>query len=119
MPVLVSANFIPCGGHIYDTEGNIKGEQKPCDLNFLLEMVDKIITWIIMISIPVAAGVFAWAGILYMTTGIAGKKEEAKKILIKVFWGLVFILASWLIVTTITNTLLSDDFRESVPIEGV
>ncbi len=89
-----------------------------CGYQDLLQMVNDIIKWIIIISVPVAAGVFAWAGILYMTTGIADKKSDAKVMLWKVFWGFVFILSAWIIVNTITNTLLKRDFKGAVPVEG-
>lgn len=60
-----------------------------------------------MISFPVAAGVLAWAGFIMMTSGDnAGKRSEAKKMILKVFIGFAFILSAWIIVGTITNTLL-------------
>jgi len=107
VPVLTFAQggFIPC--------------DKNCGYNDLLKLVNNVINWIIMISVPVAAGVFAWAGIKYMTTGISDQKTEAKKMLTKVFIGFVFILAAWIIVTTITNALLSENAKKAVPIEGV
>ena len=72
-----------------------------------------------MISVPVAAGVFAWAGFKYMTSAVVDQKAAAKAMLQKVFIGFVVILAAWLIVTTITNTLLSPEFKQAVPVEGV
>lgn len=110
VPVLVSAqDFIPCGGP----------GQHDCGYYDLLQLVNNIINWIIKISVPVAAGVFAWAGIKYMTTGIADQKSAAKEMLHKVFIGFVFILAAWIIVTTVTNTLLKDEFKKAVPVQGV
>lgn len=95
------------------------GPQNNCGYRELLILVNNIINWIIIISVPVAAGVFAWAGILYMTTGVMDTKAKAKEMLWKVFWGFVVILSAWIIVTTITNTFLSKDFKEAVPIQGV
>jgi len=89
-----------------------------CGYQDLLKLVNNIIKWIIMISVPVAAGVFAWAGFTYMTTGIVDRKAEAKSMINKVFIGFVFILSAWIIVNTITNTLLKDSFRDAVPVEG-
>src|SRR3989344_3094286 len=86
-----------------------------CGYYNLLELVNNIINWVILIAVPIAAGVFAWAGILYMTTGIADKKSEAKAMLWKVFWGLTAILAAWIIVSTLVNALLQDP--GSVPID--
>ena len=93
IPVLTFAQggFIPC--------------DKDCGYKDLLTLIDKIIDWIIVVSTPVAAGVFAWAGIQYMITGIADKKAAAKETLVKVFWGFVFILSAWLIVNTILKAL--------------
>lgn len=79
-----------------------------CGFYDLLRLVNNIINWIIMISFPIAAGVLAWAGFKYMTTGISDQKSEAKKMIQKVFLGFVFILSAWIIVGTITNTLLRD-----------
>ena len=76
-----------------------------CGYKDLLTLVNNIIKWIIMVSVPVAAGVFAWAGFKYMTTGVSDQKAAAKAMLVKVFLGFVFILAAWLIVSTILKAL--------------
>lgn len=89
-----------------------------CGYQDLLILVNNIINWIIWISMPVAAGVFAWAGILYMTSGVVDQKAHAKGIMVNVFIGFVVILSAWLIVNTITNTLLRDEFKKAVPVEG-
>jgi len=111
IPFLVSAQggFIPCDGGLSDE----------CGYDDLLILVNNVIDWIIKISVPIAAGVFAWAGIKYMTTGIADQKSAAKEMIKKVFIGFVFILSAWIIVTTVTNTLLKDEFKEAVPVQGV
>ena len=112
VPVFVNAEpIIPCGGLAEDG----KTPQPPCDFNMLMKLVNKIINWIIWISAPVAAGVFAWAGIKYMTTGIADQKSEAKDMLQKVFIGFVVILSAWIIVGTSIKALLKDP--KSVPID--
>lgn len=109
IPVLIQAEESPI---IPDCSPN-------CGYVHLIQLVNNIINWIITISVPVAAGVFAWAGIKYMTTGVYDQKAEAKKMLQKVFWGFIFILSAWIIVTTITNTLLRPEFKENAPVEGV
>ena len=119
IPVFVAAQggLTPdCG--ITQADGSVNSE---CGYEDLLRLVNRIIDWIIMISVPVAAGVFAWAGIKYMTTGVSDQKSEAKEMLRKVFFGFVFILAAWIIVTTILNALLSETsgVRDNVPVEGV
>jgi hypothetical protein len=88
-----------------------------CDFNDLLKLVNNIIEWIVFISTPVAAGVFAWAGFTYMTTGVVDERTKAKNMIQKVFLGFVFILAAWLLVSTILNALLADEFKNAVPVE--
>ena len=82
------------------------GPSGECGYYDLLKLVNNIIGWIIMISIPVSAGVLAYAGFLYLTTAVADKRSEAKRMIQNVFIGLACILAAWIIVSTITNTLL-------------
>jgi hypothetical protein len=104
-PILASAqNFVPC--------------DKNCGYNDLLIMINRIIKWIMLTSVPVAAGLFAWAGILYMITGVQDQKTKAKNIFKNVLIGFVCILSAWIIVTTITNALLNTEFEGVVPIEG-
>lgn len=90
-----------------------------CGFSDLMQLINNLINWIIMISIPIAAGVFAWAGIKYMITGVANTKNEAKDMMVKVLIGFAAILAAWIIVTTITNALLSDDFKKEPLLQGV
>lgn len=119
VPVLVGAQDQKEKPIIPTDCGNLVGGKldRECDYNDLLKLVNNVINWIIMISMPVAAGVFAWAGFKYMTTGIVDQKAAARKMLQSVFIGFVFILSAWIIVTTITKALLNQDFADAVPIE--
>lgn len=120
IPVFVNADpIIPCGGCAQwdnpDKPTTCIKKQDECGYNDLLKLVNNIINWIIVVSIPVAAGVFAWAGFTYMTTGISDQKSYAKSMIWKVFIGLVFILAAWIIVGTIIKALLNPDI--TVPVQ--
>lgn len=85
-----------------------------CGYGDLLKLVNNIINWIIMVSVPIAAGVFAWAGFKFMTTGVVDERTAAKNMIQKVLIGFVFILAAWIIVGTIIKALLKDP--STVPI---
>jgi hypothetical protein len=52
-----------------------------------------------------------------MTTGVVDERTKAKNMIQKVFLGFVFILAAWLLVSTILNALLADEFKNAVPVE--
>lgn len=117
LPLLV---FGQDGGLVGNDCGTIvDGKLKECGYNDMLALVNRIISWLIMVSIPLSAGVFAWAGFLYMTTGISQKKEEAKQMMKKVLIGFVVILSAWIIVGTIMNTLLNPSSNVNIPIQGV
>jgi hypothetical protein len=91
VPFFVHAQIIPC--------------TNDCGYQDLLQLVTNIINWIIMVSIPVCAGVFAWAGFQYMTSSVVDKKAAAKEMIRKVFIGFVFVLSAYLIVDTILKAL--------------
>jgi len=120
IPVLILfVLLIPVFVNAADSDPIIPDCSPNCGYQDLLKLVNNIINWIIMISVPVAAGVFAWAGFVLMTSrDNAGKRSEAKEMIQKVFIGFVIILSAWIIVNTITNTLLKDSFRDAVPVEG-
>jgi hypothetical protein len=99
VPVLATAEIIPSNC------GDVANGQPECGYNDLLKLINNVIDWIMMVAVPVAAGIFAWVGFKYMTTGVSDQKSEAKKMLWKVFIGLVFILGAWLIVDTILKAL--------------
>lgn len=104
-----AAGLIPCGG---------TGE-KECDFDGLTELAKNIIDWIVKISVPISAAVFAVAGFKYMTSAVVDQKAEAKNMMKKVLIGLAFILGAWIIIGTIVKALLNPEFNSSVPIQGV
>jgi len=68
-----------------------------------------MINYLLVLAVPLAAVSFAWAGFLYITAaGDSGKVEEAKGIFKKVAIGFIIALAGYLIVKTITFSLLKD-----------
>ena len=85
-----------------------------CDFNALMTLINRVINFILYVSIPLAAISFSYAGYLYLSAaGNTSKIEEAHKIFGKVLIGFVFILSAWLIVYAITNSLLDSDFKNS------
>lgn len=90
------------------------GVDVPCDFNALMTLFNRVINFIFYISIPLAAISFSYAGYLYLSAaGNTGQIEKAHKIFTTVLIGFIFIISAWLIVYTITHTLLSDEFLNS------
>ena len=83
---------------------------RECNFYDLLALINNLINWAIFISIPITAGLIAWAGINYMISGIVDKKSEAKKMMWNTLKGFAFILSAWIIVSTVIKALLSDNY---------
>lgn len=78
-----------------------------CGFNELLEMVNKVVKFIIFdLAIPIAAIMFAYAGIILLISGgDSSQKTKAKQIFLGVAIGLVVAVGAWLIIETILKTL--------------
>lgn len=85
-----------------------------CDFNHLMQLLNNIIKYIILISAPVAASVIAYAGFIIMTSGVSDKISQAKEMIKKVVIGFVFILGAWIIVDTILIALLGGNFKDII-----
>lgn len=78
-----------------------------CTLDELFGLGNRIINFLIIISIPLATILFAYAGFLLLTAGEnAGQRSHAKEIFWKVMWGFIFVLSAWVIVRTVTSLFL-------------
>jgi hypothetical protein len=84
----VTKQLVPCNG-------------PDCTFNSLVQLANNIIDFIVYISVPVSAIMFAYAGWLYITSSTSGNIEKAHKIFVSVGLGLLFILGAWLIVKAI------------------
>jgi len=92
-------------------------DSNPCDFNAFVDLINRIINWIISIAGVIFTISLIWGGYLYMTSGEnPGNKDKAKGILWNTLKGFVIILVSWLIVYTILNTLVptGSDYRGSI-----
>jgi hypothetical protein len=101
LPVLTfAAGLVPCDGTAQD----------PCNFEALIKGINTIINWLVMISIPLATIVIAWAGIIYISAaGDVGKVGEAKKMLWTTLIGFFFVLGAWVLVKAILSALLKDN----------
>ncbi|MSR87563.1 MAG: hypothetical protein EXS69_00075 [Candidatus Zambryskibacteria bacterium] len=82
-----------------------------CDFAKLIELAKVLINDMVVLSTLLAAMVFAYAGFLLLTSGgNEGDKTKAKDMFFKVLKGYLWILAAWLVVYTITSTLLDEGY---------
>ncbi len=82
-----------------------------CQACRLADLAQNIINFLIGLSIPLAAAMFAYAGVIYFTSGVIDKIEKAKKIFTSVLIGFALVAGGWLIVQTILSTILSDSYK--------
>lgn len=89
------------------TCGATDGSQNDCGFVELLNTANNIITFLLKyIATPLAAVIFAYAGLtLLFSGGNPGKMVQAKKIMLNMLIGYVIALAAWIIVKTILSTL--------------
>ncbi|MEK7621931.1 MAG: pilin [Patescibacteria group bacterium] len=75
--------------------------------DFLLLITNVFDYLVLVLAIPLAVGVIAFGGFKMMTAGTnSGEREQAKKIIWMAVWGLIIVLASYLIVKAVFHFLV-------------
>lgn len=111
-PVYAALDYgglVKCDGVVTSGE---EGRQRVCNFQALMLMVNSIIQWIFMLSIPIFVIMFAYAGFLYMTPS-PGNREKSNKMLWKALQGFAIMLIAWFIVSTLLSWVLSDSFKKT------
>ncbi len=101
-----SFQLVPCNGASKDAQGNPTVE---CDFNQLLNMINRVIKFLLYLSIPLILGIIIYTAFKFLTAnGDPGKLADAKKMLIPVAIGLFWVLAAYIVVYTVLDKLLAD-----------
>ena len=86
-----------------------------CGFNDLITLVNHLVTDLILLGTLFATAGFVYIGIKLLTAGgDEGAMKEAKASAMSILKGFVVILAAWLIVYTITSTLMVDTFLGAI-----
>jgi hypothetical protein len=104
------SNFqiVPCDGVASSTNSSLK----ECDFNALLEMVNRVIKFLLYLSIPFVLAIIMYTAFLYLTSnGSEVKLAKAKHMLWYVFVGLFWILISFILVYTVLDKLLAGSIK--------
>ncbi len=102
-----TTGLVHCEGSLTPEEISA-GNVKQCDFNTLIEGIQYLINWMFAIAIPIAIGIFAYAGVLFMSA-TEGNIKKAKEMLPKVVWGIAIMSGAWIIVHTILSLLTESD----------
>lgn len=113
-PPSANGGLVPCGlgGFVSGINGNgtsgtDQNAATGCQACNLAQLISLVIKFLIGLSIPIAALLFAYAGVLYFTSGAnPGNKEKAKAVFKNVFIGFLFAITGWLVVNTLLHALL-------------
>lgn len=102
--------LVVCSGYqdeiVTDAQGNNIQINKECGFPEIMETIRNIMNFAFFLILPIAAIVFAYVGWLFISSnGNPETASQAREILTKAVIGLVVILAAWLIVNTIYETL--------------
>lgn len=108
LPIISNAqSSVTLDGGLVQCDGI--GEGKPrCGFTQLISGAQYLIQWMIMVAVPIATLVFAYAGVLFMFSSNESNISRAKGIFSKVLIGFFLMLAAWLIVHTLLSLLIDD-----------
>jgi hypothetical protein len=116
IPVIAeSQGLVPCGtsNGIQTSYAGLNAYQTSsisCNLCDLGELAQRIVNWLVVVSIPVATVLFAYSGWLLFTSGANPTQiDKAKKTGWAVLVGFCIVLGAWLLVQTSLKILLKDN----------
>ncbi len=114
---LLAANVF--GGLVPCDEVDSTGQTgTDCNFKTLIDLFDNILGWLVKISVPVASALIVYGGLMMIIAPTdTGKREQAKKIFWSAVWGMVAILAAYLIIDTILSELTGRDVKKNL--EGI
>ncbi len=96
--------LVPCTGVL-----NPDGSGKVCDFNQVIVAANRIIKFLLFLSIPLILGMILYTGFKYLTAGgDTMKLAEAKKMFLPVAVGLFWVLGAYLVVYTFLDKLVAD-----------
>ncbi|HVZ76168.1 MAG TPA: transglycosylase SLT domain-containing protein [Candidatus Paceibacterota bacterium] len=109
-----SSGLVPCGVTTGLTPGTAAYNEAAtsCNACNIVDLLNRIINFLIEVSIPIAMALFAYAGVLYFTSAMGGAENisRAKSIFRNVIFGFVITLGSYLIIETVLHSILSEDY---------
>jgi hypothetical protein len=100
-------DLVICGETPLNPASSLLDIHHPCEFSHLVLLARHLIHDLVLLSTIFAVVTFIWIGFQLMTSvGNPGKRSQALKAFKNVGIGYVFILSAWLIIYTITSTLL-------------
>ncbi|MEX2052540.1 MAG: hypothetical protein WD991_02515 [Candidatus Paceibacterota bacterium] len=110
----LAQGLIPCNNNSKDIEVTNEAGTKTtikavkCDFNMFMRLINRVIDFaLVKMAIPIAAIMFAYAGVTMLVGGgeSGSARTKAKGIFTNTLIGLVLAAASWIIVKTLLTIL--------------
>lgn len=103
-PASKDFQLIPCDGVKDKADPN----SKECDFAQLKVLFNRILNFLLYLSIPLVMGMIMYTAFTYLTAnGDPGKIASAKKMLIPVALGVFWVLAGFIVVRTVLGSFLA------------
>lgn len=84
-----------------------------CQACHVAKLGQNIINFLMGLSIPIAAAMFAWAGILFFSSSVVNNISKARSIFTTTTIGFLLIIGAWLGVETLLKTVLAPQFYQN------
>jgi hypothetical protein len=82
-----------------------------CNFCYLAKLIQNVVNFLVMVTIPISVAMFAWAGIMFFTaTGNPKKIARAKSIFSAVFIGFIITISGWLVIQVVLQTITNNSF---------
>ncbi len=104
------SGLVKCDGYVdKDASGRPIGGQVECNIAAIISMLQALISWFFGISGSVAALLFMYAGVLYLSS-VPANIEKARRIFTHTGVGIFIVATAWLFVNFILGALVKDEF---------
>jgi len=91
-----------------------KCNQLICGFNELLELIRRVTSFLIFLTVLLAVAAIAYAGFLYLTSGgDTGKISRAHSIFMTAGFGIMIAVGAWVIVNAVAGSFLNENFLQS------
>ena len=82
-----------------------------CNFCYLAKLIQNVVNFLVMVTIPISVAMFAWAGILFFTaTGDPKRINRARSIFRSVLIGFIITITGWLVVQVVLQSITRGDF---------
>ncbi|MBY0473218.1 lytic transglycosylase domain-containing protein [Patescibacteria group bacterium] len=110
-----ASELVPCGVPRFTSyfDPNYYVQATSCNFCYFAKLIQNIVNFLVMVTIPISVGMFAWAGILFFTNAGNPKRiARARSIFRSVLIGFIITITGWLVVQVILQSVTNQDYSK-------